>query len=106
MIAMATGKWPQVDPTPGQVKLSEFYMRFRAKHGYSPTLRDICDGMRLKKTWVCELVSGLIDLGLYERDVRKRRSLKLTRDGEEFHRTLSNTDTNTGTKTGRNTGVT
>jgi len=91
MIAMTAGQWPEVDPTPAQVRLSRFVMKYRDEHGYSPTQKEMADAMKVKQPWINELIDGVVALGLFAKESRKRRSLKPTTNGEQLYRDRSNT---------------
>lgn len=62
--------------TPRQLALLEFFHAFRRRHGYSPTMQEIADGMGVSKVTVFEKVRQLQFKGvLCQRRAYKARSL-------------------------------
>ena len=66
--------------TPKQLRIFEFIRQHRATKGFSPTMQEIADELRVSKVTVFEHVEALIDKGALQRDPNKARSLTVSPD--------------------------
>ena len=67
--------------TPRQLEVLRLIRDFRTRHGYSPTLQEIGDILRLTRVTVFEHVRALERKGLLRREARhKARSLQISAD--------------------------
>jgi repressor LexA len=64
--------------TPKQMKVLRIVRDTRKKMGYSPTMQEIADELRVSKVTVFEHVEALIEKGALQRDANKARSLTLS----------------------------
>jgi repressor LexA len=67
--------------TPKQMRVLTFIRDYQRKHGYSPTMQEMADSMRVTKVTVFEHVTGLEKKGLLRRSRHRARSLELTEHG-------------------------
>jgi repressor LexA len=66
--------------TPKQMKVLRIVRDTRKKLGYSPTMQEIADELRVSKVTVFEHVEALIEKGALQRDANKARSLTVSLD--------------------------
>jgi len=66
--------------TPKQMKVLRIVRDTRKRLGYSPTMQEIADELRVSKVTVFEHVEALIDKGALQRDPNKARSLTVSPD--------------------------
>lgn len=66
--------------TPKQLKVLRIVRDSRRKLGYSPTMQEIADELRVSKVTVFEHVEALIEKGALHRDANKARSLTVSAD--------------------------
>jgi len=64
--------------TPKQQKILTLIRDSRLTRGYSPTLQELADEMKVSKVTIFEHVEALIKKGALQRDANKARSLELT----------------------------
>lgn len=64
--------------TPKQMRILTLIRDYRRKHGYSPTMQELADVLRVTKVTVFEHVEGLERKGLLKRLKHRARSLELT----------------------------
>jgi len=64
--------------TPKQLKVLRIVHETRRRLGYSPTMQEIADALRVSKVTVFEHVEALIDKGALNRDPNKARSLTVS----------------------------
>ena len=64
--------------TPKQLKVLRIVRDSRRKLGYSPTMQEIADELRVSKVTVFEHVEALIEKGALQRDPNKARSLTVS----------------------------
>src|SRR4030043_667350 len=58
--------------------LLEFISQFMQKHGFAPTLAEICDGLGLRSpATVHEHIANLIDKGVLKKDEGVRRGIEI-----------------------------
>ena len=69
--------------TPRQLEILIYVRDYRRSHGYSPTMQELADSLRITKVTVFEHVGALEKKGLLRRLPHKARSLELT-DQVEF----------------------
>jgi repressor LexA len=67
--------------TPKQLRILTLIRDYQRKHGYSPTMQEIADVLRVTKVTVFEHVTGLERKGLLRRSKHRARSLELTEHG-------------------------
>ena len=67
--------------TPKQMRVLTLIRDYQRKHGYSPTMQEMADSMRVTKVTVFEHVTGLEKKGLLRRARHRARSLELTEHG-------------------------
>jgi len=67
--------------TPKQLRILTLIRDYQRKHGYSPTMQEIADVLRVTKVTVFEHVTGLEKKGLLRRSKHRARSLELTEHG-------------------------
>lgn len=66
--------------TPKQLKVLRIVRDTRKRMGYSPTMQEIADELRVSKVTVFEHVEALIEKGALQRDANKARSLTVSPD--------------------------
>ncbi len=64
--------------TPKQLKVLRIVRDTRRRMGYSPTMQEIADELRISKVTVFEHVEALIEKGALQRDPNKARSLTVS----------------------------
>lgn len=64
--------------TPKQLRILQIIRDWRTRFGYSPTLQEIADEVRVSKVTVFEHVEALIKKGALERNPNKARSLSIS----------------------------
>lgn len=64
--------------TPKQLKVLRIVRDTRKRMGYSPTMQEIADELRVSKVTVFEHVEALIEKGALQRDANKARSLTVS----------------------------
>lgn len=70
------------DLTPRQAAVLDFIKRVWAEKGYSPSVREICDGVGLKSTsTVHNHLKSLEELGYIRRNNSKQRAIEVVMDG-------------------------
>jgi repressor LexA len=67
--------------TPKQLRVLTFIRDYQSKHGYSPTMQEMAEILRVTKVTVFEHVTGLEKKGLLKRSRHRARSLELTEHG-------------------------
>ncbi len=71
--------------TPRQSQVLKFVNNFWEENDYSPSLKEIQDGLKITSyTSVAQCCNGLIERGYIYKDKYKKRSLNLTDQGESF----------------------
>ena len=71
--------------TPRQSQVLKFVHNFWEENDYSPSLKEIQDGLEITSyTSVAQCCNGLIERGYIYKDKYKKRSLNLTDQGESF----------------------
>ena len=66
--------------TPKQLKILQLIRDTRVRCGYSPTMQELADELRVSKVTVFEHVEALIKKGALRREANKARSLSLCED--------------------------
>jgi len=66
--------------TPKQMRILKIIRDCRTRHGYSPTLQEIADEIKVSKVTVFEHVEALIKKGALIRDANKARSLVINEE--------------------------
>jgi len=66
--------------TPKQMRILKIIRDWRTRYGYSPTLQEIADEVRVSKVTVFEHVEALIKKGALVRNPNKARSLSIHKD--------------------------
>jgi SOS-response transcriptional repressor LexA len=62
--------------TPKQRELYDFILSWIAGHGYSPSYREMCAGLRTCQSNICRLLDEMEAEGFVTRDPRRKRSVK------------------------------
>jgi len=75
---------PNQTLTPRQHQILRFVAEYRSKNGYSPTLQEMAQSLRLSKVTIFEHVAALVRKGLLLRQPNRARSLTLN---PEYDRT-------------------
>ena len=71
--------------TPKQQRILVLIRDCQLRNGYSPTLQELADELKVSKVTVFEHVEALIRKGALTRDTHKARSLELARNSKMFH---------------------
>lgn len=66
--------------TPKQLRIFQLVRDWRMKRGYSPTMQELADQLKVSKVTVFEHVEALISKGALTRDKNKARSLSIAED--------------------------
>lgn len=64
--------------TPRQLKILQLIRDSRVTRGYSPTMQELADELKISKVTVFEHVEALIKKGALQREANKARSLSIT----------------------------
>ena len=71
--------------TPRQSQILKFVNNFWEENDYSPSLKEIQDGLKITSyTSVAQCCNGLVERGYISKDKYKKRNLNLTDQGESF----------------------
>ena len=63
--------------TPRQLKILQLIRDSRVTRGYSPTMQELADELKISKVTVFEHVEALIKKGALQREANKARSLSI-----------------------------
>jgi repressor LexA len=63
--------------TPKQLKIVQLVRDWRVRRGYSPTMQELADELRVSKVTVFEHIEALIKKGVLTREANKARSLSI-----------------------------